>query len=205
MCKLEEMPPGLRWRIELVEEILEKKQWNKKGLMNIAKGYVPAVFEYHRYPSLSDRLKWLPSFRGDHIMGNTSYNWVKEEIKNIGYEFSVLPKLNDKTAKKVLMKNGWSTGKDARVIGCTNDKRIAWRYDGIKKRVAVEVELSSRPAIFKQCFKFLIGQGLDQIDLGVIMVRQHKIGSEPNLDSVDHDITRVYDALPMLAVVISGF
>jgi len=197
------MPPGLRWRIELVEELLEK-QWDKKGLMNITRGYVPAVYEYHRYPRSSDRIMWLPSFRGDHIMGSTSYKWVKEEIKNIGNEFSALPKLDDKTAKGVLMKHGWSTGKDARVVGC-DDKRIAWRYDGIKKRVAVEVELSSRPAIFKQCFKFLVGQGLDQIDLGVIMVRRYKIGSGPNLDSVDHDITRVYDALPMLAIVISGF
>jgi len=37
------------------------------------------------------------------------------------------------------------------------------------------------------------------------MIRRHKIGSGPNFDSVDHDITRVLEALPMLAVVIHGF
>ena len=138
-------------------------------------------------------------------MRDASYNWVKGEIEIIGREFSKLPKLDHRTVSEVLKKHGWITGEEARVVGCTGDKRIAWRYDGIKDRVAVEVELSSRPAIFKQCFKFLVGQGLRQIDLGVIMVHRHKIGSGPNFDSVDHDIISVLDALPMLAVVVSGF
>jgi len=212
---MSEMPPGLHWRTELVEELLKEKQgvksqFARRRLMNIVRGYVPAVFEYHLDEPSLDKIKWFPSYRGNHIMNKASYKWVKEEIEKIGREFSDLPKLDCKIEKRheimieVTKRYGWSTGKDARV-GYTDYKNIDWSFDGIKNRVALEVELSSRPAIFKQCFKFLVGQGLEKIDLGVIMVHRHKIGSGPNFDSVHHDITSVLDALPTLAVVVSGF
>jgi len=201
----EGMPTGLRWRIELVEKILHEKQWNDKEPMNVVRGYVPSVFKYHRISRSPDHIKWFFSFKGEHIMRGSSYEWVKREIEIIGSEFSALPKLDNRAVIAVLEKHGWDVKEEARVIGCTGDKRIAWKYDGIKNHVAVEVELSSRPAIFKQCFKFLIGQGLAQIDLGVIMIHRHKIGMGPNFDSVDHDITRVFDAFPMLALIVHGF
>lgn len=194
-----------RWRKALVEALLQEGQWEEKRLLNTVRGYVPAVFEYHKDLRSPDWIKWFPSRRGEHIMRDDSFRWVKGEIEIIGHEFSALSKLDDRTVKDVLKKHGWSTGKGARVVGCTGDGRIAWKYDGIKNHVALEVELSSRPAIFKQCFKFLVGQGLAQVDLGVIMVRRHAIGSGPSFDSVDHDITRLFEALPMLAVVVSGF
>lgn len=201
-----EKPVGLRWRIALLEKLLDEKQWDKNRLSNVVRGYVPAVFQYHRDSRPSpDRLKWFPSFQGEHMMRDASFKWVKEEIEIIGREFSEVSRLNNRIVRHVLEKQGWGTGRDLYVIGCPDDKRIAWRYDGIKYRVGLEVELSSRPAIFKQCFKFLVGQGLSQIDLGVIMVRRRSIGSGPTFDSVEHDITRVLDALPMFATVIFGF
>jgi len=111
--------------------------------MNVVRGYVPAVFVYHPDRRSPDRVKWLPSFQAERIMRNRSYKWGKGEIESIGREFSALPKLDKAAVMELLKKRGWSARGEARVIGCTGDKRITRKYDGIKNRVALEVELSS--------------------------------------------------------------
>jgi hypothetical protein len=53
------------------------------------------------------------------------------------------------------------------------DKAERWNYDAYKEKVAIEVELSSCVQVFKDAFKFLIGQAMSQIEVGVVIVRKH--------------------------------
>jgi len=106
------------------------------------RAYVPAVFEYHPDRYSPDRVVWLPSFPAQQIMRASSYKWVKGEIEMIGRELSSFKKLVDKKGgnmRNVLEKHGWGKRKDHYVTGCPDDKRIAWRYDGIKNRTWVWV------------------------------------------------------------------
>jgi hypothetical protein len=85
------------------------------------------------------------------------------------------------------------------------NKRGRWKYDAYKNKIAVEVELSSRSQVFKDAFKFLIGQTMDQIDIGIIMVRYHRERNSPYLGSVDSDSHPIFTTLPMLKVAFYGF
>jgi hypothetical protein len=113
--------------------------------------------------------------------------------------------LNDREVKKILENHNWEL--DVPVEGISEiDKRGRWKYDGCKDRIAVEVELSSRSQIFKDAFKFLIGQAMYQIDLGIIMVRKVMVSSgQPYLRLMDRYSHSIITTLPMLSFMFYGF
>jgi len=105
----------------------------------------------------------------------------------------------------LFQKHNWKVDEPVEGIS-VSDKRGRWRYDAYKDKVAVEVELSSRSQVFKDAFKFLIGQAMNQIDVGVVMVWQHlERQGRPYLDSVARDWHAIYTSLPMLKIAFYGF
>jgi hypothetical protein len=87
-----------------------------------------------------------------------------------------------------------------------SDRRGRWRFDACKNRIAIELEFSSRAQVFKDAFKFLIGQAMSQIDVGVVMVRE-QLGTKgtPYLGSIRRDWHPIYTSLPMLRMAFYGF
>lgn len=190
---------GYHWRDDLVSRLLPytKDGVDEMLLTNIVRGYVPAFFPTD-LPDSGDA-NWLFVLSlgsGDH--------WWKQALEVIGDELAQESVLNNESVKKVLEKHKWETDKPVEGISI-RDKRGRWKYDAYKNRVAVEVELSSRSQIFKDSFKFLIGQAMSQIDVGVIMVRKKLVRRKPYLGSVERDWHAIYTTLPMLNIAFYGF
>jgi len=190
---------GYHWRDELVRELLPytKDGVDQMLLTNILRGYVPTFFPTN-LPDSGDA-NWLFVFSLASVD-----HWWKPEIEAIGNELAQQHVLNDKCVKEVFRKNEWDANTTVEGISI-GDKRGRWKYDAYKNRVAVEVELSSRSQVFKDSFKFLIGQAMSQIDVGIIMVRRHLVHSKPYLGSVDRDWHAIYTTLPMLRIAFYGF
>ena len=193
---------GYHWRDQLVTELLPyvKDGVNRKSLNNRVRGYVPVFFPTS-LPSRDERVTWLFTLS----LGSRNY-WWKKEIEEIGREFVQKSRgLDDKWVKKVFRKHNWKVDEPVEGISIS-DKRGRWTYDAYKDKIAVEVELSSRSQVFKDAFKFLIGQAMSQVDVGVVMVRRHldKQGN-PYLGSVGRDWHAIYTSLPMLKIAFYGF
>jgi len=210
---------GYRWRDKLVNELLpyikdeiEPSFPNKQEfLKNLVRGYVPTYFE----PQIRDNKSgaWIVPFSW-----KIECQSLEKEIEKIGKaiadEISKVPDPSNKNMEgklnEMFRNYGWMAGRHeraTRVKGISPfDKRGEWRYDAVKDKVAIEVELSSRSQIFKDAFKFLIGQATCQIDVGIIMVRRHKEKDEqPYLGSVELDSHAIHQTLPMLTVAFYGF
>jgi len=172
---------------------------DRKFLNNLTRGYVPIFF-----PTDLDEGRdapWLFPFS----LGLGNY-WWKKELEDIGKEFAEESSdLDNKLVKRTFKKHHWKVEEPVEGISIT-DKRGRWRYDAYKDKVAVEVELSRRSQVFKDTFKFLIGQAMNQIDVGIVMVRRHldKQGN-PYLGSVGRDWHAIYTSLPMLKIAFYGF
>jgi len=193
---------GYHWRDELVDRLLPyvKDGVDRKCLNNLTRGYVPTFF-----PIVLDKSKrahtWLATFplrpRDD---------WWRSEIENVGREFAVeSSRLDDDLVKKIFTKHNWKVSEPVNGISI-GDKRGRWKFDAYKDKIAVEVELSSRSQVFKDAFKFLIGQATSQIEVGVVMVRRHLVEQgKPYLESVGRDWHAIYTSLPMLRLAFHGF
>ena len=199
---------GYRWRNELVNKLLpyikDGNEARKLGfpnerelLNNLTRGYIPVFFPTSIPTTKGGTWIFPLSLRPNH--------WWKKEIEDIGKEFAkVSGRLNDKRIKEIFKKHNWEVDKPVEGISII-DKRGRWRYDAYKDKIAVEVELTSRSQIFKDTFKFLIGQAMGQIDVGIIMVRKDREGTKPYFGSVDPDSHPIYTTLPMLDVAFHGF
>ena len=197
---------GYRFRDELVEKLLPhmKERIDKKFMNNLVRSYVPSFFA-SRFRATGEA-PWLFPFPPLRI-NKTSKNreWWVEEIEAIGAEFAKKSSLDHKSVKKIFKKYCWNVEEPVKGISLI-DKRGRWKYDAYKDRVAVEVELSNRVSVFKDAFKFLIGQEMDQIDLGIIMVGRHiETKGKPYLGSVERDWHAIYNSLPMVDIVYYGF
>lgn len=193
---------GYHWRDELVTELLPyvKSEVDRKTLNNLVRGYVPIFFQTS-IPEVNKGSSWLFPFS----LGLTNY-WWKKELEVVGKEFAEeSSSLDDKSAKRIFKKHHWKVDEPVEGIS-TLDKRGRWKYDAFKNKIAVEVELSSRIQVFKDAFKFLIGQALGQIEIGIVMIRKdlEKEG-RPYLGSVSRDWHAIYTALPMLKIAFHGF
>jgi len=193
---------GYHWRDELVTALLPcvKGGVDRKCLNNLVRGYVPIFFPTS-LPEVNEDASWLFPFS----LGLREY-WWKKEIEVIGKEFAEESTgLNDKSAKRILRKYHWKVNEPVEGISIL-DKRGRWKYDGFKGKIAVEVELSGRSQVFKDAFKFLIGEAMGQIEVGIVMVRKHlERGGRPYLGSVSRDWHAIYTSLPMLKIAFHGF
>lgn len=198
---------GYHWRNELVNKLLpyvkdgvERGFPNKREFLNNrVRGYVPTFFPTRM--DVNKGGKWISPFplRSNH--------WWKKEIEEIGKEFAEESDRLDYQLVKKLFKNrnGWEVEKPVEGISIM-DKSGRWRYDAYKNKIAVEVELSSRSQVFKDALKFLIGQAMSQIEVGVMMVRNRlEERGKPYLGSVERDSHAIYTSLPMLKMVFYGF
>jgi len=194
---------GYHWRDQLVTELLPyvKEGVDRKCMNNLVRSYVPVFFPIRLYKNRGEHVKWLWTLS----LGSANY-WWKREIEEIGKEFGGKSgSLSDKLIKILFQKHNWKVDEPVEGIS-VSDKRGRWRYDAYKDKVAVEVELSSRSQVFKDAFKFLIGQAMNQIDVGVVMVWQHlERQGRPYLDSVARDWHAIYTSLPMLKIAFYGF
>jgi hypothetical protein len=210
---------GYYWVDKLVNELLpyvkddaaERFPSKHEFLKNLVRGYVPAYFE----PQIPDNR------RGAWIVPDSwrlEYRSLEKEIEDIGraiaHENSGMPNTSNRNMEnrlnKIFRRHGWIAGRRERATHVKGispfDKRGEWRYDAIKNKVAIEVELSSRSQVFKDAFKFLIGQATGQIDVGIIVVRKHKEKDGlPYLGSVELDSHAIHKTLPMLTVAFYGF
>lgn len=191
---------GYRWRDELIENLLPyiRDEVDVRCLRNAVRGFVP-----HFSPTLLDpsTAPWFYSWEV-HKLHN---KWWKPEIEAIGRELAKSPTLNDSSAKPVFEKYGWDTDRDVAGIAF-HDRTRKWKFDAYKDRVAVEIELSSRVSVFKDAFKFLVGQAMNQIDVGIVVVRYHREKhGYPYWKSVDYDSHPICSTLPMLTIAFFGF
>ena len=198
---------GYRFRDELVEKLLPhmKDRIDKKFMNKLVRGYVPTFFATHFPPT--NTAPWLFPFPPLRINKTSKNRWWVEEIEAIGAEFAKKSSLDHKSVKKIFKKYCWNVEEPVKGISLI-DKRGRWKYDAYKDRVAVEVELSNRVSVFKDTFKFLIGQQMDQIDLGIIMVRRYLQKEKkwrPHLKSVERDWHAIYNSLPMVDIAYYGF
>lgn len=205
---------GFRWIDELLQEIRPflKNGTDMRNLRcNIIRGYVPHFWRT-RLDDLTGKVekrefRWILSWAADEFAKQDAL-WKKKEasIVEIGNEFAkVTGTLNDKEVKKVFKNHQWEI--DVPVEGISEiDKSGRWKYDACKDRIAVEVELSSRSQIFKDAFKFLIGQAMYQIDLGIIMVREDMVRSgQPYLRLMEKYSHSITTTLPMISLMFYGF
>ena len=198
---------GYRWRNELVDRLLpyvkdeiEPIFPNKRELLNnMVRGYVPVFFPTRIEVTGGARWLFPLSLTKPHY-------WWKKEVEDVGREFAeCTDQPDDRTVKTIFKKYGWKVEEPVEGISVL-DKRGRWRYDAYKDRIAVEVELSSRTQVFKDVLKFLIGQAMWQIDVGIIMVRERLQGKgKPYLGSVERDSHAIYTTLSMLKVAFYGF
>lgn len=203
-------PVGYHWRNRLRDELLcyikrgiEDGFPNERDLSiyldNLLRGYVPS-FSPTTIPS-DDYGKW--------ICWRQNLDWWGSEIEQIGKKFAeASDSLNADLVKKIFKDHGWETEKPVCGISLLN-KTGKWRYDAFKERkdkIAVEVELTNRSSIFKDAFKFLIGQAMGQIDVGIIMVRKsmEKKG-QPYFKWIDRVSHPIFSTLPMVEVAFHGF
>lgn len=192
---------GYHWRDELVSRLLPyvKDDVDRKCLNNLVRGYVPIFFPI-KLPN-NDGATWLCP-----LSVRLQSCWWKKEIECIGKDFAEESgRLDDKSVKELFKKHGWQVDKPVEGISIL-DKRGKWKYDAYKDKIAVEVELSSRTQVFKDTFKFLIGQAMSQIEVGVVMVRKSLVAKgKPYLGSVGRDWHAIYTTLPMLKMLFYGF
>lgn len=190
---------GYHLREELVDELFPYVRGgvDRRLLWYIVKDYVPAFFPTS-LPDSADA-NWLFVFSLE-----SGSHWWKQEIENIGNELAQVSVPDDGSAKEIFRKYDWKIDEPVEGISVL-DKRGKWKYDAYKNKVAVEVELSSRSQVFKDSFKFLIGQLMSQIDVGVIMVRKELVGRKPYFGSVERDWHAIYTTLPMLKIAFHGF
>jgi hypothetical protein len=161
----------------------------------LVRGYVPGFFPIDT--TRDSGANWLSTH-------SSVDDWWRGEIEEIGDLLAQEASLNDNTVKRVFRDHHWEA--DTPVEGISvSDRRGRWKYDAYRNRVAVEVELSSRSQVFKDSFKFLIGQALSQIDLGIIMVRRELVSGKPWFGSVRRDWHAIYTTMPMLNVAFYGF
>jgi len=192
---------GYHWRDELVENLLPfvKDGVDRKCLNNLVRGYVPVFFPTDLPELDGGKTTWLSVFS----LGLSTW---KQEIEDIGKELAEEPSdLNPNSVRRVFKKHNWKVEEPVKGISDL-DKRGKWKYDAYKNKIAVEVELSSRSQIFKDAFKFLIGQAMSQIDVGVVMIR-HDLEEQgkPYFGSVRRDWHAIYTSLPMLRISFHGF
>jgi len=201
-----QMRVGYRWRDELVDRILPHMKdeidpifpSKRELLNNLVRGYVPIFFPTRLYTYHKGRWIFPDTLRLD--------SWWVNEIENIGRDFTEVGiDLNDNLVKPVFMRHKWEVDYPVEGISLL-DKRGKWIYDAYKDRIAVEVELSSRTSIFKDAFKFLIGQAMDQIDVGVIIVREELVGKgKPYINSIERDSHPIHKTLPMLKIAFYAY
>jgi len=190
---------GYHWREELANRLLPyvKDGVDRRFLNNILREYVPTFFPTS-LPNGGDA-NWLFVLS----LGSGGH-WWRQEIEKIGNELAQVSVLDDKFVKRIFKKHYWKVDEPVEGISMS-DRRGKWKYDAYKDRIAVEVELSSRSQIFKDSFKFLIGQAMSQIDVGVIMVRKNLAPGKPYFGSVQRDWHPIYTTLPMLNIAFYGF
>jgi len=192
---------GYHWRDELVSKLLPymSEGIDRNTLNNIIRGYVPSFFPTSLPESGDAPWLWLFS------LGSRDY-WWENEIVEIGKDFAEKSKrLDSKSIQRIFKKYGWNVEEPVEGISIM-DKAGRWRYDAYKDKVAVEVELSSRVQVFKDAIKFLIGQAMSQIEVGVVIVRKHlEAHGQPYLKSVERDSHAIYTTLPTLKMVVYGF
>lgn len=197
-----------RWRNELLQQLIPflKDGTDTKHLgLNIISKYVPGF-----YPTgIIDKKEgsWIISWPATRFLSPNL--WWKERaraIEEIGRDFGKLSSsLNSKSVKEVFEIHHWEV--EVPVEGISkHDKSGRWRYDAYKDGIAVEVELSSRSQIFKDALKFLIGQAVGQIDVGVIMIRNRpsKKG-QPYFGIAERYSHSIFTTLPMLSLIFHGF
>ena len=194
---------GYHWRDELVTSLLPyvKSRIDRRFLNNLTRTYVPVFFPTS-LPESEDTTQWLFTFS----LGSCTNYWWKNELQVVGKELTENSEdLSDELVKRIFSKHNW--GVDEPVAGISiSDKRGRWKYDAYKDKIAVEVELSSRSQVFKDAFKFLIGQALSQIDVGIVIVRKYLEGKgKPYFGSVSRDWHAIYTSLPMLRIAFHGF
>lgn len=203
---------GYRWRDELVTKLLPllKEGVDPRHLNNVVSKYVPTYF-----PSMlpnGTEANWIFPFSV-----RPENTWWVEEIENIGkdfyHEMSMRRKQKSYRARKehdifidIFKKYNWEVeNTHVKGISCL-DKTGRWKYDAIKNRIAVEVELSDRYHIFKDAFKFLIGQSMNQINVGILIVPKYlEKNKQPYLGWIDPNSHPIFTTLPMLKVVFYGF
>lgn len=168
---------------------------DRRSLNDAVRDYVPSFFPIDIPPGSG--ANWLST----RPMFNV---WWREEIEKIGNDLAIESSLDDKKVKRIFKEHKWEVDQSVEGIGIS-DKRGKWKYDAYRNRVAIEVELSSRSQVFKDSFKFLIGQAMSQTDVGVIMVRRELIGRKPYFGSVRRDWHAIYTTLPMLNMAFYGF
>jgi len=191
---------GYHWRDELVSKLLPyvSEEIDRKFLNNLVRGYVPSFFPTVLPPS--GDAPWLWPY-----LGSRDY-WWETEIVEIGKDLAEKSdRLDGKSIKRIFKKHRWNVEEPVEGISIM-DKAGRWRYDAYKDKVAVEVELTSRVQVFKDAFKFLIGQAMSQIEVGVVIVRKHlEAQGQPYLKSVERDWHAIYTTLPMLKMAFYGF
>jgi hypothetical protein len=231
---------GVSFRDELVnhlrryiDEGLEngfgKREDRLTELRNIVRFYVPT----YSPPQNPDRGEgnWMMTVSFQGVFNR--HPQLEREIKDLGekiardFDVSSKVKGREERLNKIFRDYGWKAGRnepDTRMDyicppeddgrrAWRIDRRKAWRMDAVKDKIAVEVELSSRPQVFKDAFKFLIRQERGEIDAGVIMVRREcqKRSSEgkrsypPTIKSVDYDMHAIVNCLPMVKMAFYGF
>lgn len=205
-------PEGYRWRNELLDKLMHYiKKGIKDGfpdekglrifLNNLLRKYIPTFWPTRLHPNKNNGVEWILP-----LSLNPNRDWWGKEIKCIGRKFAeVSSRLDSDLAKEIFRDNGWEIEKPVEGISLW-DKRGRWRYDAYKDKIAVEVELSSRSSVFKDTFKFLIGQATGQIEIGIIMVRnQLEKDGQPYLGWIDPSSHPIFTTLPMLQVAFHGF
>lgn len=168
-------------------------------LNNLLRGYVPAYFVPKTKSNGSGN--WYLS---NNIQWNDEIQQVFEEIAEIGNKFSKLKVLDNNQVKEIFRSHKWEV--EWPVPGISpNDHKGRWKCDAYKDKVAVEVELSNRSQIFKDAFKFLIGEAMNKVEVGVIMIRRCRVGNKPYFGIVDSYAHPIYCTLPMLRLAFHGF
>lgn len=200
---------GYRWRDELVDELLRyvREGVDRRCLNNVVRKYVP-VFTPPKLGPTEKPGRWIYPRSYESI----GYYW-ENEIQVIGKEFAErynqydhqLSKdkfKNVKLASSILKNHLWEVEKD--VCGVSEfDPKGRWQYDAYKEldkgKIAVEIELSDRYHIFKDVFKFLIGQAMGQIDMGIIIVWQEmRREGQPHYEIAEIYADIIFSILPMI-------
>ncbi len=194
---------GYRWRDELVDRLIPyvKEGIDRRSLNNLVRRYVPTFFPTSLLANDNGSI-WICA-----LPVRPHQHWWGKEIEDIGKEFSKESgHLDDRLVREIFRKYGWEVD-NTHVAGISLlDKRGRWKYDALKRETAVEVELSSRSQIFKDAFKFLVGQAMGQIDVGIVMLRKwlEKEG-QPYFGWIDPSSHPIFTTLPMLKVAFYGF
>jgi len=200
---------GYRWRDELVDQLLRctREGIDRKCLNNLVRKYVP-VFTPPKLSPTKEPGRWIYPRSYESI----GYYW-ENEIEVIGKEFAERYNQSDhrlskdkfknvKLASSILKNHLWELEKCVWGVSEFNPQG-KWKYDAYKEldkgKIAVEIELSDRYHIFKDVFKFLIGQATGQIDMGIIIVWQEmRRKGQPHYKIAEIYGDMIYSILPMI-------